>query len=57
MRLHVGTLCASWLLLASCATPTEQGTLAELSQVEADVEEVYLGDSLERAADSYRRHL
>ena len=57
MRLHVGTFCASWLLLASCATPTEQGTLAELSQVEADVEEVYLGDSLERAADSYRRYL
>ncbi len=57
MRLHVGIFCASWMLLASCATPTQHGTLAELSQVEADVEEVYLGDSLERAADSYRRYL
>ena len=57
MRDGVGILCVSSLLLASCATPTEQGTLAELSQVEADVEEVYLGDNLERAADSYRRYL
>jgi tetratricopeptide (TPR) repeat protein len=58
MRRSLGILCISSLMtLASCATLTEQGTLAELSQVEADVEEVYLGDSLERAADSYRRYL
>ena len=58
MRSSIGILCiSSLMMLASCATPTQQGTLAELSQVEPDVEEVYLGDSLERAADSYRRYL
>ncbi len=40
-----------------CATTSEQGTLAELERVQADVEEVYLDDSLERAAQSYRRYL
>lgn len=54
---HPVILCATSLLLASCATPSQQGTLAELSKVEADVDEVYLGDSLERAAESYRRYL
>ncbi|MEJ2298825.1 MAG: tetratricopeptide repeat protein [Woeseiaceae bacterium] len=34
-----------------------EGTLAELEQVEADLAEVYLEDSLERAAESYRRYL
>ena len=45
--------------LAACATTTtsEHGTLAQLQQVEADVEEIYLSDSLERAAQSYRRYL
>ena len=43
--------------LAACATTSEQGTLAELQQRPADVEEVYLDDSLERAAESYRRYL
>ncbi len=43
--------------LAACATTSEQGTLAELEQVQADVDEVYLDDSLERAAQSYRRYL
>ncbi|MEO1204474.1 MAG: hypothetical protein AAFX10_17350, partial [Pseudomonadota bacterium] len=46
------------LLFAACAAPVERsGTLAELESVEPDVEEVYLADSLERAADSYRRYL
>ncbi len=57
MRQHTGILCIATLLLASCATPTPQHTLAELSRVEADLEEVYLGDSLERATESYRRYL
>jgi tetratricopeptide (TPR) repeat protein len=43
--------------LFACATTTEHGTLAELQQVQADVKDVYLEDSLERAAQSYRRYL
>jgi TolA-binding protein len=44
--------------LAACATTgQQQGTLAELQDVAADVDEVYLDDSLERAAQSYRRYL
>ena len=49
-----------WLFalgLAGCATTERHGTLAELADVPADVEEVYLQDSLERAAESYRRYL
>ena len=47
------------LLVASCGTtPTSnQSTLSQLQHVEADVEEIYLDDSLERAAQSYRRYL
>jgi tetratricopeptide (TPR) repeat protein len=40
-----------------CATTSNQGTLAELEAVPADIEEVYVADSLERAAQSYRRYL
>ena len=44
--------------LAGCATTTpQQGTLAELEGVQPDVDEVYLEDGLERAAESYRRYL
>lgn len=44
--------------LAACATTTtEEGTLAELSQAEPDLADVYLEDGLERAAQSYRRYL
>ena len=43
--------------IAGCTTTTPQGTLAELSAVEPDVDEVYLEDGLERAAESYRRYL
>ena len=45
------------LALAACSTTSEQGTLAQLERVPADVEEVYVADSLERAAESYRRYL
>ena len=45
--------------LAGCATTSTgiQGTLADLEQVRPDIDEVYLDDSLERAAQSYRRYL
>lgn len=43
--------------LAACAAGSNRGTLAELERVEADLDEIYLEDSLERAADSYRRYL
>ena len=52
----IGLSCAA---LAACGgtTTTERGTLAQLEQVPADVEEIYVADSLERAAQSYRRYL
>lgn len=43
--------------LAACATTSEQGTLADLKYVTADLEDVYLDDGLDRAAESYRRYL
>ncbi|MBT8067784.1 MAG: tetratricopeptide repeat protein [Gammaproteobacteria bacterium] len=43
--------------VGACSTTTPQGTLAELERLPADVDEVYLEDSLERAAESYRRYL
>jgi len=44
--------------LAACGTVSEpQGTLAQLEQVPADLQEVHVADSLERAAESYRRYL
>lgn len=45
-------------LVAGCGTSTvKSGTLGELGSVEPDLEDVYLEDSLERAAQSYRRYL
>ena len=44
--------------LAACATPVDQsGTLSQLQAVPADVEDIHVADSLERAPDSYRRYL
>ena len=55
LALTTGIACLS---LAACSTTVQQqGTLAELESVEADLSEVYLEDSLERAAQSYRRYL
>ncbi len=56
---HQPLFALACLLVASCGTtPTSnQSTLAQLQHVEADVEEIYLDDSLERAAQSYRRYL
>jgi len=50
--------CLSCAGLLACATPGEQaGTLSQLDSVPADVEDIHVADSLERAADSYRRFL
>ena len=58
MRLRLFLSIVVALGLASCAAaPRPQGTLAELEGVAADTEEVFVADSLERAAQSYRRYL
>ena len=57
MKIHTALSLLCCAGLAACATADYQGTLAELDKVEADIEEVFLEDSLERAADSYRRYL
>jgi hypothetical protein len=45
-------------LMSACTTSTiRSGTLGELDSVDADLEDVYLEDSLERASQSYRRYL
>ncbi len=42
----------------ACGTTVDQGdTLSQLDAVPADIEDIYVADSLERAADSYRRYL
>ena len=59
MNRNVVTLFLSVAALAACSSSgvSREGTLAELETVEADLDEVYLEDSLERAAQSYRRYL
>src|SRR5210317_2039375 len=57
MKRHALIIALASTGLFACATTSEQGTLAELQQVQADVKDVYLEDSLERAAQSYRRYL
>ncbi|MDH3362365.1 MAG: tetratricopeptide repeat protein [Gammaproteobacteria bacterium] len=58
MKRHAAILVSACAGLAACATTTSNpGTLAELESVQADVDEVYLDDSLDRAAESYRRYL
>ena len=44
-------------LVGCSGTQETRGTLAELEAVPADTEEIYLEDSLERAAQSYRAYL
>jgi len=46
--------------VAACSTtqPVERhDTLSQLEDVPADIEDIYVADSLERAAESYRRYL
>ncbi len=50
-------LCFALCGITGCATTGSRGTLAELEGVAADLDEIYLEDSLERAAESYRRYL
>ena len=58
VRIRAFALAVVGAAISACATvSSDQGTLAELQQVEADVEDVYLEDGLERAAQSYRRYL
>ena len=58
MKRHAVILSISCIGFVGCATISdEQVTLAELEQVQPDIEEVYLDDSLERAAQSYRKYL
>ena len=57
MKRHALIIALASTGLFACATTSENGTLAELQQVQPDVEDVYLEDSLERAAQSYRRYL
>ncbi|MDH3432245.1 MAG: tetratricopeptide repeat protein, partial [Gammaproteobacteria bacterium] len=57
MRQRNVIIAVACLAASGCATTSPQGTLAELQDVTADVEEVYLEDSLDRAAQSYRRYL
>ena len=55
MRLFLSLLAG--IGVVSCASAPQHGTLAELAAVPADTEEIYVADSLERAAQSYRRYL
>lgn len=58
MKMRHLTVCFLLAGLAACGTTENRsGTLAELDKVPPDLDEVYLDDSLERAAQSYRRYL
>src|SRR5210317_1504218 len=57
MKRHALIIALASTGLFACATTSENGTLSELQQVRPDVKDVYLEDSLERAAESYRRYL
>jgi len=52
------TLALSAAVVTGCGSSAiKTGTLAELGGVQADLQDIYLDDSLERAAQSYRRYL
>ena len=44
-------------IVACSSTVEHTGTLGQLDEVPPDVEDIYVADSLERAAESYRRYL
>lgn len=54
-RFVITLACA--IALGACASSPDRQTLAGLHGVEADVEEVAVDDSLDRAMESYRRYL
>jgi len=55
-RILLSALIAT-VVTACGSSAVKTGTLAELGEVQADLNDVYLDDSLERAAQSYRRYL
>jgi len=57
MRLDLFAVGSSAALLVACAGSPDRQTLAGLHEVPADVEEIVVEDSLDRAMDSYRRYL
>ena len=57
MRLRSAFIVLAAGALSACAASSTTGTLGELERVTADIDEVVLDDSLERAAQSYRRYL
>lgn len=58
MKLKVYIVSLACLGLLACGTSkTKQGTLADLEGAAADIDEIFVADSLERAAQSYRRYL
>jgi len=57
MSRHAALLSFVLFGLAACASISEQGTLAGLEQVQPDIDEVFLDDGLDLAAQSYRRYL
>jgi cellulose synthase operon protein C len=54
---HLPAFVPACAVLAGCAVHPQDGTLAELREFEPVLEEVRLDDSLDRAAQSYRRYL
>ena len=57
MRFRCVCLMVAAISIASCSGSPSRRTLAELRTIEADVEEIQIQDSLERAVESYRRYL
>jgi tetratricopeptide (TPR) repeat protein len=57
MRSRYASLVVAGFSIASCTSSPNRDTLAELHSVEADVAEVQVQDSLDRAVESYRRYL
>jgi TolA-binding protein len=59
MRLRQAIIFLSCAGLAACGTSSVEpsDTLSQLESVPANVEDIYVADSLERAAESYRRYL
>ncbi len=50
-------VCVPVAALAACAANPDRVTLADLREVEADLSDIRIEDSLERAEQSYRRYL
>ena len=58
MRMRRTVIVLSCAGLAACASTADRSaTLSQLDSVPADVEDIYVADGLERAAQSYRRYL